>query len=296
MPGLYERNSNFGESINLKISARGFFYESKKNVPDVVDEQIRRLYEEEGYREYETVQGKKVWWKCYKGVAGKVVHVGVRTFQGSMGQPVTNFSIGLNVGDKTCFISTPLYNQKGGLNGYVKDFVKYYNNIDFSRNIYIAPSSPKTGEEYGSNSFFIGYEVEGSDIQLIPRYYKNGQNGWPETVKYESLGKTVTDSRVQDQFAYERLSEYLKDFEAKYKTKKDNAGNYSTSSSMPEQAARSNAPQSFQQGGQVLGHQGNQPSPQLGNSQPAQPNQTPAFQNPNPVTVPPKSYDDDLPF
>ena len=53
-----------GESINLKISAKGFFYESRKNVPEVVDEATKKIYIEEGYREFETMQGKKVWWKC----------------------------------------------------------------------------------------------------------------------------------------------------------------------------------------------------------------------------------------
>lgn len=296
MPGIYERGS-FGESLNLKISAKGFFYESKKNVPDVVDEKTRSLYKEEGFQEFQTMQGKKVWWKCYRGVGGKLVYMSVKTFNGQMGQPVTNFSIGINTGDKTCFISTPLYNQKGGLNGYVKDFVKYYNNIDFSRNIYIAPSTPKSGEEYGSNSFFIGYEVEGGDIQLIPRYYKNGLNGWPETTKKEVLGKTITDSSVQDQFAFDRLGEYLKDFEAKYKTKRDNGGGYSSSSSVPEQAARSTSPQApapaynnqasgqYNQGGNYQNnqYQAKQPQPAAG------------FNNPTRGAVAP-SMEDDLPF
>lgn len=292
MAGLYERGSAMGESVNLKISAKGFFYESRKNVPEVVDEATKKIFMDEGYREYETMQGKKVWWKCYKGVAGKVVYLAVKTFQGNMGQAVTYFSIGLNVGDKVCFISTPLYNQRGGLNGYVKDFVKYYNNIDFSREIYMAPSTPKSGEEYGSSSFFIGYETGAGDIQLIPRFYKNGQNGWPETVKIESLGKTTTDSRAQDQFAYERLGEYLKDFEAKYKTKRENTGGYSSSTSVPEQAARQNtrqAPQNF--GGQY-----NSPvNPQPAQRETSQNMQT-SFQNPSPNTVQPKGYDDDLPF
>ena len=150
----------------------------------------------------------------------------------------------------------------------------------------MAPSTPKTGEEYGSSSFFIGYETGDGNIQLIPRFYKNGQNGWPETVKIESLGKTTTDSRAQDQFAYERLGEYLKDFEAKYKTKREN------STSVPEQAARQNTrqvPQNF--GGQY-----NSPV----NPQPVQretpQNMQPSFQNPSPNTVQPKGYDDDLPF
>ena len=56
MAGLYERGSAMGESVNLKISAKGFFYESRKNVPEVVDEATKKIFMDEGYREYETMQ------------------------------------------------------------------------------------------------------------------------------------------------------------------------------------------------------------------------------------------------
>lgn len=62
---------------------------------------------------------------------------------------------------------------KGNIKGFVKSFVKYYENIDFSREIYFNVFKKKKDDEFGSSELIIAYAgVDGEEDQLVERFIK----------------------------------------------------------------------------------------------------------------------------
>lgn len=108
---------------------------------------------------------------------------------------------------------------KGNIKGFVKSFVKYYENIDFSREIYFNIFKKKKDDEFGSSELIIAYAgVNGEKDQLIERFYKKGVNGWPDPVEVVGFdGKKSLDYSAQNNFTYQKINEYSNRFNASIK-------------------------------------------------------------------------------
>lgn len=109
----------------------------------------------------------------------------------------------------------PLYTPKGGLHRYVKSFIKYYKNIEPDRMLLFNAFKKKANDQYAPSELIFAYHEDGSKDIMVERYYKNGQNGWPDPEKKMIMGKEVTDYTAQNNFAFERLKEYIEEFKIK---------------------------------------------------------------------------------
>lgn len=109
----------------------------------------------------------------------------------------------------------PLYTQKGGLHRYVKSFIKYFKNIEPDRMLLFNAFKKKANDQYAPSELIFAYHEEGSKDIMVERYFKNGQNGWPDPEKKMIMGKEVTDYTAQNNFAFERLKEYIEEFKVK---------------------------------------------------------------------------------
>ena len=105
-------------------------------------------------------------------------------------------------------------NQKGGLMPYVKSFIKYYRNIDFTREIVFDSFKRKKDDQYAPGNLVIAYPgAPGQKDILVEQYFKKGVNGLPDPVPYTDIdGTTKHDCRDQDAFLYARLKEYIDEF------------------------------------------------------------------------------------
>lgn len=203
------RGSSFDGTIyHLKISSAGTLYESSKEP-------------KEGFvAHYRQTDNSLVgyWKEHYNGLVGYLNYIGLRTVQIPNGNNLEFFSMTFKdyETDESFNVSIPTVTTKGKLNRFVKDFVKYFKNIDYSRQLVFGAFRPKPGDEFGASSLRFAYPVEDGNDQLIERYFKKGQNGWPDTVKVMGFGgKETTSCDEQDRFAYTRLTEYIQEFNSK---------------------------------------------------------------------------------
>ena len=103
-----------------------------------------------------------------------------------------------------------MFTQKGGINRYVKSFVKYFQNIDYSRPLVFNSFKRKAEDQFPPSELIIAYPGEDGKDTMIERYFKTGQNGWPSGEKYIGIGgKESTSYQAQDNFAYNKLNEYI---------------------------------------------------------------------------------------
>ena len=195
----YERR----DTTFLRINADGKLYISSKEPKD-------------GYKEYVSKQGNVSYRKEYSGVQGKINHAMIKEIEYD-GAKAKFFMLFLSDGEESYAIVTPLFTQKGGLNQYVKSFVRYFKNIDLSKDIIIAPQARKKDDKYAPGAFWINYVGEdGKTGDLVKMYFKRDQNGWPDIEQITSItGEKKWDSSKQDKFAYEELTKYLETFSSK---------------------------------------------------------------------------------
>lgn len=204
------RGSSFdGIIYHLKISSAGTLYESSKEP-------------KEGFvAHYRQADNSLVgyWKEHYNGLVGYLNYIGLRTVQVSNGNNLEFFSMTFKdyETDESFNVSIPTVTSKGKLNRFVKDFVKYFKNIDYSRQLVFGAFRPKPSDEFGASSLYFAYpSTDGERDQYIERYFKKGQNGWPDTVKVMGFGgKETTSCDEQDRFAYTRLTEYIQEFNSK---------------------------------------------------------------------------------
>lgn len=198
-------NNNVGNAQFFKVSGSGLLYMSSKDP-------------KEGYEEHVNEKtGSVSYWKTYwNGIEGYLTKLKIREAEFN-GAKVKYLMIGLSDDTGTCFINVPLMTMKGNVNSYVKSLVKYFPNIDLKRKIVINPAKPKQGEDMAPGNFFISYAretPEGRD-ELIPMYYKNGVNGWPDKVKTKDFaGNDVYNFDAQNAFAYKELEKAINMVEA----------------------------------------------------------------------------------
>lgn len=202
----FRENRSFGTTYYLYINSDGNLYE-KSNEP------------KEGFVQHinpNSGQPAGYWKEYYNGVVGYINYIGLKSSTFSNGNTVTNFLIVLKdyeLNENYC-ISIPLVNQKGNIKGFVKSFVKYYENIDFSREIYFNVFKKKKDDEFGASELIIAYAgVDGEKDQLVERFYKKDVNGWPDPVEVTGFdGNKSLDYSAQNNFTYQKIKEYSNRF------------------------------------------------------------------------------------
>lgn len=207
----FRENRSFGTTYYLYINSDGNLYEKSAEPKEGF---VQHINPNNG-------QPAGYWKEYYNGVVGYINYIGLKSSTLSNGNTVTNFLIVLkdyDLNENYC-VSIPLVNQKGNIKGFVKSFVKYYENIDFSREIYFNVFKKKKDDEFGSSELIIAYAgVDGEKDQLVERFYKKGVNGWPEPVEVPGFdGKKNLDYSAQNNFTYQKITEYSNRFNASIK-------------------------------------------------------------------------------
>lgn len=202
----FRENRSFGTTYYLYINSDGNLYEKSNEPKEGFVQHINpNSGQPAGYRK-----------EYYNGVVGYINYIGLKSGTFSNGNTVTNFLIVLKdyeLNENYC-ISIPLVNQKGNIKGFVKSFVKYYENIDFSREIYFNVFKKKKDDEFGSSELIIAYAgVDEEKDQLVERFYKKGVNGWPDPVEVTGFdGNKSLDYSAQNNFTYQKIKEYSNRF------------------------------------------------------------------------------------
>nr|DAX11303.1 MAG TPA: hypothetical protein [Caudoviricetes sp.] len=204
----FRDNRDFGKAYYLSFNYNGNLCEKSRE-------------EKEGYVPYVnpmTNAPSGFWKEYYNGVVGYLNYIGIRT------QQINNINVYFFVVtikdyalNENYVISIPLYTQKGGISSYVKSFVKYYRNIDINREIVFNAFKKKSTDAFAPGNLIIAYPGEGGKDSMVELYYKNGLNGWPEAEKVMQFGKEKPDYSKQDQFVFDRINEYVNDFNSKIK-------------------------------------------------------------------------------
>lgn len=202
--------SNFtGTHYNLKFDSNGDMYiASKKPL--------------EGYVPYyrkDTGAFVNYRMMLKAGISGYLDRVAITSMPTTQGAAIQMLNIAFRdyLTDEVFNFGFPIFTVKGGITNYVKSFVKYYYNIDITKMLRFNSFKRKPEDEYPPQNLAIAYYNEGraaTKDDMVPLYFKNGQNGWPEREKViDEIKKVeVSDSRKQDAFAYNALKEICNDF------------------------------------------------------------------------------------
>lgn len=194
---------NDRRTIYLGVNSNGNLYESSKEPKD-------------GFVPHKNEQtGSISYWREHPyGLDGYLDDISVRTFKNASGQDVEQFSMVFKDYETGEYLSVgfPLYTSKGNIHRYVKSFVKFYKNLDFSRCLRLNPYKRKAGDQYAPTELGFYYVAPGASPIAVERYFKKGLNGWPEVGVKKEYGKDVSDYTAQNNFTYDRLMEYIGDF------------------------------------------------------------------------------------
>lgn len=191
-------------SVNTQyfnISGGGLLYQSSREP-------------KEGYEEHvnEKTGAISYWRVFWNGIEGYLSDIFILEQEMNGNSKMNMVFVKISDEEGNYIIKMPLMTQRGGINSYVKSLVKYLPNIDFKRKVVINPAHIRKGEQYAPGNFFISYARETPDghDELIPQYYKNGQNGWPDRVESRDImGNRKFDYSAQDNFAYNVLKRYI---------------------------------------------------------------------------------------
>lgn len=153
------------------------------------------------------------------GISGYLDRVAIGSMTTTTGGsiPVLNLGFRDYVTDEVFDFGFQIFTVKGNVSNYVKSFVKYYYNIDITKMLRFNSFKRKQGDEYPPQNLAFAYYNEGRAVtkdDMVPFYYKTGQNGWPEREKIIDPVKNVevSDCKKQDAFAYQKLQEICNDF------------------------------------------------------------------------------------
>lgn len=251
--GGFRNSNNNGRTYYLGVNGNGNVYEKSKEPKEGFVEHINP----------NTGQLSGYWREYYNGFTGYLNRIAIDTRPNGKGQNIQYFSMTFkNYEDNESYVVTfGLVTQKGGLHRYVKSFVKYYKNIDISRELVFNAFKKKPGDEFSPSNLIFAYPAGGQDMkdEMISMYFKKGQNGWPEGEKVTAIGgKESISYEKQDAFAYQRLTEYINDFNARIPQVRSeimsrlgiqvNAQNQPTQQPPTQPQQPMNNPQGFSQG------------------------------------------------
>lgn len=208
--GGFRNSNNSGRTFYLSVNGNGNVYEKSKEPREGFVEHINP----------NTGLLSGYWREYYNGFTGYLNRIAIDTRPNGKGQNIQYFSMTFkNYEDNESYVvAFGLLTQKGGLHRYVKSFVKYYKNIDISRELVFNAFKKKQGDEFSPSNLVFAYPAAGQGMkdEMIPMYFKKGQNGWPEGEKVTAIGgKESISYEKQDTFAYQRLTEYINDFNAR---------------------------------------------------------------------------------
>ena len=305
--GLIEREK--GRIKYLRIDSNGNLYE-KSNT------------QLEGFREhYNSKTGQPCGYRREYpyGLTGYLDYVAVKTWRGSDGTVTTDLLLTFKdyeINEKFC-VGIPYVTPKGNLHPHVKSFVKYCYNIDLRKELAFNCFKRKDGDKFQPSELSIGYVDKNAQygVTLIDRYFKNGQNGWPEATKRKNpvTKQDEADYSLQNEFAVDALGKFLERFNSEIQgARRDISSRYeSNQPAQPNQYANQVSTQHAPQAPQVPQNQPVQappqpkqyqsaPQAQPQNNQMRVPNVPNAAPQPQYENVPPQfpmpEQEDDLPF
>ena len=281
MGGFRQSNSN-RKVYYLGIDGNGNLYESSKEPKEGFSAHTNPMTgEPAGYRR-----------EYYNGLVGYLNYIGVKVIKNKQGANVQYFIMTFRDwdGDEDFCIMFPLTTQKNSIHRYVKSFVKYYANIDITRELVFNAFKKGKDDEYAPSNLIFAYPgAPGEKDQIVPMFFKNGQNNWPEPGKTKGFdGVERFDYRVQDQFVYDRLKEYIEDFNKRISEVRAAIAASKGKSVSVQQPSNQQSPSAHQAPPQYAQQPVNQPQPQQQYQAPAQPPvyqapvQQPAYQAPAP--------------
>lgn len=209
----FRASVDYGKSYFLSINSNGNLYE-------------RSSEQKEGFVEHINQMTNKPsgYWKEYPGgITGYLNHIGIKSRTNQQNQSVDYFNMVFKDYElnESFVISFPMLTSKGGLHRYVKSFVKFFENIDYSRELYFNAFKRRPEDEYAPSELTFAYVGENGERDvLIERHFKGGEqpgtvglNGWPCSEKSVGLGgKQIISYQNQDNFAYAKLKEYIDSF------------------------------------------------------------------------------------
>lgn len=201
MGGFLGRENNQNVYF-LSINSQGNLYESSPTPkPGFVSHMNEKTRSVNYWREYPY------------GIQGYITNVNVSTKQMD-GMAIKQFSITVDDfdGGNRFYIQRNLNTQSGDIDRYVKSFVKYYKNLDFTKEYNIDSFKRRPSDEYAPNNFMFAIPTEDGRATLVDMYYKKGQNGWIEgvdTVSYD--GKKKKDYTQQNKFVYDMIGQIIDD-------------------------------------------------------------------------------------
>lgn len=204
----FRDNTNYGTTYWLSINSDGNVYERSQEPKEGFVEHINQM----------NGQSAGYWKEYYNGIVGYLNFIGLKTITSNKpgSKPVEYFIMTFkdyDLNENYCLMF-PVSTQSGRLHRYVKSFVKYFQNIDYSKPLVLNAFKRGQGEEYAPSELIIAYPGEnGEKDVMVERYYKAGVNGWPNPVKTTGFdGIEKTSYIEQDNFAYGKLKEYINMF------------------------------------------------------------------------------------
>lgn len=185
----------------LSINKDGYLYISSK-VP------------QEGYKKIELKDGRIFYHKTFTSTEdGFIDYLGIVEKDLSEGGKKKELVIVVKGKSEADMIQIPLYTTKGNLNGYVKSLASTLPNLDFSREVYFAPSTKLNDRGYVNQSLYINYV--GTEKEFVQFAHKAGKDGdIPAAKEVTKMGQKAYDFTEQDEYLYNILLKEIERFKA----------------------------------------------------------------------------------
>lgn len=191
-----------GGAKYLGVSMTGTFYEKSKE-------------EKEGFEKYVSEKNGAVSYRRnYTAITGYITGIYEKEIEHeSVKFKMFNIEI-MDSGEKYV-VSTPLTTSTGSLDGIVTSFIKTYKNVDKTKKLRFTCNKKKNERGYVPKCLFISDALSDGAYKFY--YTKENPNGMPEPEKKVKMGKESWDFTEQTNFLYERLKEFMEDFNNNYK-------------------------------------------------------------------------------
>lgn len=168
----------------------------------------------EGYKEVELKDGRKTYHKTFTATEdGLIDYIGITEKEFTTGVKTKVFAIVIKGKEESDMVQFRLHTEKGNLNGYVKSLASVLPNVDFSRELYIAPSTKRNDRGYVNPSLFINYV--GTEKEFVQFAHKAGKDGdIPAAKEVVKMGQKTYDFTEQDEYLYNILLKEIERFKA----------------------------------------------------------------------------------